>query len=92
MAEIDWSELKATCPADAMVLVAASLDLLEVAKAVAEDRAEQVAGWLEEGSLQKVDTQLTSKWDTSQPRFNGAFISPFVLLQKLSENWKSFVL
>ncbi len=88
MAEISWAELKVKCPHEAIVMVQEHLDLIEVALAVAEDRSDLVAQWLENGGLKKLAEDDIAELDVQQPDFLGAYLTPFVLVQRLnaSEN------
>ncbi len=83
--EISWREIRVEPIRDNLILVSAELDLIAVATAVAEDNTAQVAKWLESGLLKKVGNKDTAAWDSTNPKFLGAFVSPFVLLQLATE-------
>ena len=84
MAEISWEELKSRCPLESVVFVDASLELFDVAKAIAEDESSRVADWMDRELLKKLSREQVAKWNQEQPRISGAFISPFVLIKEMS--------
>lgn len=82
--EAEWSWLKPHAERDAVILVAAGLDLLEVARAVAGNDSSKVQRWMEKGQLSKPTLDQMSVWDRApERRFLSVVVQPFVLIQEL---------
>jgi hypothetical protein len=82
-AEVDlvpWSEMRSHALAGRLFLVAGSLDLLQVAAAIALDAATEVAGWVEDGSLIRPGGREVERLDDAPQReFQCVIVQPFVL-------------
>ncbi len=79
---VQWSDLKAHADRSAMLIVDASLNLVEVAVAVANDDTTKVQQWLRDASLQRPSDQQIERWShTPQKPFVAVIVQPFVLAQ-----------
>lgn len=82
LAEVGWKDLRIHLQRDAIILVAADLDLLEVAIAVAEDRKEQVADWISGAQLSKPTAEQVAAWEGALEKpFRMLIVQPFILVQ-----------
>jgi hypothetical protein len=80
-AQINWLELQKFYAAGDVLQVSAALDLIEVAYAFAKDAKPQVAGWLAQGQLGKVEPDQAQVWYQQQTTLWAVVISPWVLVQ-----------
>ena len=78
-----WDMLEPHLKRDALVEVHESLDLVEVGIAIAEDKADLVKDWMEKGLIKGVKEKKT-EWEKVQFKF--LILSPYVLMQVLTEN------
>ncbi|SDH36607.1 DUF2288 domain-containing protein [Pseudomonas panipatensis] len=84
-AMISWQELQPFFARGALLQVAAGLDLVEAAQAVAEDDHEKVARWLGNGELAKVDEARAEDFLARDPQLWAVVVAPWVLVQERSE-------
>ena len=75
-----WPDLVPHAKRGALLLAAKSLDLLDVAVAVADDDVAAIRGWLEAGSLSKADPG-----ESHGGRFQFVIVQPYVLAQALPD-------
>lgn len=80
-AQINWLELQKFYAAGDVLLVSAALDLIEVACAFAKDDKPQVATWLKQGQLGRVEPAQAQSWYQQQTTLWAVVISPWVLVQ-----------
>lgn len=84
-AELDrvpWSEVRSHALADRLFLVEAGLDLLDAAVAIALDRSAEVAGWIEDGAIQRPSREDAQRLDgTPERELHCVIVQPFVLAQ-----------
>jgi hypothetical protein len=83
---VPWSWLRPHAERGVLFLVAGELDLLEVALAVAVDRSELVAGWLESGSLSRPADEQVADWEENGGLFSGVIVKPYVFVTTQPEN------
>jgi hypothetical protein len=80
-AELEW--LKPHIQKDAVILVAADLDLLDVAVAIASDNTQSVQHWISEQLLIKPSPEILSRWHNDPSRkFQAAIVQPYVLVKE----------
>ena len=78
----DWSLLRHHLARDALILVSTSLELIEVALAVALNEEQKVKAWIESGQIGKPDLDSIQLWEKSPSRsFLCVVVQPFVLIQ-----------
>lgn len=80
---IAWKELQRFFASGATVLVAADLDLVEVAFQISEDNKHQVGQWLSDGKIGRVTDQQASTWYEADAEVWAVVVSPYVLIQEL---------
>lgn len=84
--EAGWESLEPHYLRDALFIVDAKLDLIEVAVAVAEDRVEEVASWIEAGLLARPTVEQAKAWGEKRSLgFRFLIVQPFVLARRVSE-------
>ncbi len=81
-AQISWKEVERFFASGDLVSVAAELDLVAVALAFAEDRAEQIQGWLRQGLVGKTTVQQALSWHEHNPSLWAVVVKPWVLVQE----------
>lgn len=81
-AQIPWRELQRFFAAGQAIAVAASLDLLEVADALAKDNAPALKSWMEAGKVDVVKDQQASQWFEQDALVWAVVIKPWVLVQE----------
>ena len=82
VAHIDWDALADHAQRGALILVDTKLDLTTVALAVAEDRADVVGVWIDDGAIRKIAPDEVEAYDSVPGTvFRFAIVQPFVLAQ-----------
>ena len=82
--ETTWDELRGQLVRDSIILVAPTLDLLQVGIKVAEDDKQAVAGWIGDEALAKPTAEQLTAWEGQlDKRFRMLIVQPFVLAQEL---------
>lgn len=77
----DWPLLAPHAKRGVLLLIHPQLDLLEVAVQVAEDRAEQIRMWLDDGKITRPTPPQLKEWETGDIIFTCVIVQPFVLVQ-----------
>lgn len=84
MGPIEFSDLRAHLVRGAVIVVDASLDLLEVGEAVALDHKERVAAWIEAGLVGKPSLETIERWSRAQSGgWTAVVVQPFVLVREV---------
>lgn len=84
LAEVDWRALRIHLQRDALILVAAQLDLVDVACRVAEDDAAAVALWIENAQLTKPLSRQLQSWEEQLDKpFRMLIVAPYILVQEV---------
>ncbi|MEA3545596.1 MAG: DUF2288 domain-containing protein [Thermodesulfobacteriota bacterium] len=82
LAEVDWRELKIHLQRDAIIIVSAAIDLIEVAVAVADDDKNRVEAWIAAGQLGKPTEKQLESWEQEPDnRFRMLIVQPYILIQ-----------
>jgi len=85
LAEVPWKDLRIHLQRDAIIIVAAELDLVTVALAVAKDEKTQVEGWIAAGQLVKPTADQAEAWESELEKpFRMLIVQPFILVQPVS--------
>jgi hypothetical protein len=80
----EWSILKPHADRGALFLVAPSLVLLDVAKAIADDDTTRVKSWLSEQKLARPSPDQLKTWATTPSKtFESVVVAPYVLIREL---------
>jgi hypothetical protein len=83
MGPIEFADLRAHLTRGAVIVVDASLDLLEVGEAVARDDKSKVAAWIEAGLLGKPSLEVIEAWSkTEGAAWTALVVQPFVLVRE----------
>lgn len=82
-ARIAWSELQRFFARGQTVAVAGDLDLLEVAAAFAEDRADLLRQWRVDGRVDSVSDAQARDWLDADQQVWTVVVAPWVLVQPL---------
>ncbi len=86
LAEVNWRELKIHLQRDSIIIVAAELDLIEVAVAVADDDKTRVEIWIAENQLVKPTVEQLENWEQEPGhRFQMLIVQPFILVQEIND-------
>lgn len=78
---IGWHELQRFYAGGKVLAVDDSLDLIEVAASVAEDRAADVACWRERGLIAPPAEAVAQQWYDESRRLWAVIVAPWVLVQ-----------
>ncbi len=82
-----WHLLKPHYTRGALYIVDQDLQIAEVALALAEDRAQQVKQWLDEGVLYPPIEDEVKLWDSQDTTlFSFLIVQPYVLIQQGRDN------
>lgn len=80
---VDWKPLAAHAKRDGLILVDASLDLVDVAVAVATDDSANVERWMNARQLTKPTEDQIGSWEgDAEDRFTIVIVQPYVLAQR----------
>jgi hypothetical protein len=83
MGPIEFSDIRAHLVRDAVIVVEASLDLLEVGEAVARDDKERVGEWIKRGLLRKPSLETIEAWSKIEgAAWTALVVQPFVLVRE----------
>lgn len=81
-AAIAWPELEPFFARGVVLHVASQVNLVEVAKAVAEDNKAQVSAWIEQQHLGALSADQASLWQSHAPELWAVVVAPWVLVQE----------
>ena len=82
-AQLEW--LKPHIQKDAVILVVAELDLLDVGVAIASDNTQSVQHWIGEQLLVKPSPEILNRWNTNpNQKFQAMIVQPYVLVKELA--------
>ena len=85
-AKIPWLELQRFFAAGKVMLVAAELDLVDVAYAFQLDDIEQVKTWTENQQVSPVNDDQAKHWVASQALLWAVVVKPWVLVQAITDS------
>jgi hypothetical protein len=81
-AELEW--LKPHIQKDAVIIVDANLDILDVGVAIANDNTQSVQHWIGEQLLVKPSPAILNRWNANpNQRFQAMIIQPYILVKEL---------
>jgi hypothetical protein len=82
-AELEW--LKPHIQKDAVIIVDAELDLLDVGEAIANDNTQSIQHWIGEQLLVKPSAEILNRWNANpEQRFQAIIIQPYILVKEMS--------
>ena len=80
---VSWSPLAPHAKRGGLILVDATLDLVDVAVAVAEDDTGSVQRWMQARQLARPTEEQKEKWKTeAEDRFTAIIVQPYVLARR----------
>ena len=77
-----WEELQRFFAAGLVVLVADSLDLIEVAVAFTNDDKNTVQAWLAQGTVAKASDEQAAAWLEKDAQLWAVVVRPWILVQQ----------
>jgi len=78
---VRYSDLRAHVARGAVIVVAPSLDLVEVAEVLARDDKARVATWIAEKWLEKPTSEVVRRWEQAEGDVaTSVVVQPFVLV------------
>ena len=80
-ARIAWRELQPHYARGAVVLVAPSLDLVDVAVQLQRDNREGFEAWITDGRIAGVSDECAADWYETNPEVWAVVVAPWVLVQ-----------
>lgn len=80
-AQIEWKALERFWAKGDLIWVEPTLDLIEVAQAMAENRTETVASWRNAGTVGPVSTEQAIDLQSRNPEIWAVVVQPFILIQ-----------
>jgi len=83
--KLSWPELERHFARGVLIRLAADLDLVEVALAMARDDKRLVQDWLASGKLAHATSADAQTWHARQSRFWAVVAAPWVLVQEVSD-------
>ncbi|MGE7993816.1 DUF2288 domain-containing protein [Pseudomonas sp. NPDC089554] len=81
-ATIEWKALERFWAKGDLIWVAPSLDLVEVAEAMAENRSDIFAKWRSDGTVAPLSAEQALDLQTRDPQIWAVVVSPFVIMQE----------
>lgn len=82
-AELEW--LKPHIQKDAVIIVDAGLDLLDVGEAITSDNTQSIQDWIGEQLLVKPSAEILNRWNANpEQRFQAIIIQPYILVKEMS--------
>jgi hypothetical protein len=80
-AEIEWRDLIPHSQRDAIIVVTAALNMVDVGTALANDDVQSVQHWISEQLIYKPSQEELSDWNGQPDRtFSALIVQPFVLI------------
>ncbi len=81
-AVIEWKALERFWAKGDLIWVKPTLDLIEVAEAMAENRGEAFAAWHAEGAVGKLSDEQALDLQTRDPQIWAVVVSPWIVIQE----------
>ncbi len=82
--KLEWHELEKFFAKGAVIKVAANLDLIDVAAAMAEDDVSRIAAWRAEAHIGPPSDDEVVTWLASKPLFWAVVVAPWVVIQEIA--------
>lgn len=80
--QIGWSELQRHFARGVLIVVAAELDLVQVATEIAQDHTATISNWLQAGQLRRAADHDAQRWQAEDPVLWSCVVAPWVLVQE----------
>ena len=83
--QAEWAWIARHAERDAVIVVSAGIDMLDVAIKVVRDDAATVAAWVESGKIWKPTRGQLDAWNAAPDRkFMSLVVQPYVFVQEIS--------
>ena len=82
---LGWNEIQRHFARCVVIKVQPGMDLVEVARAVAQDERAAVEAWLGAGIIAHVSTEDAIAWQARDTRFWAVVAAPWVLVQEITQ-------
>ncbi|MFT6221196.1 MAG: hypothetical protein ACJA0C_000597 [Candidatus Endobugula sp.] len=82
-ARLQWQEIEPHFASGNVISVAKELDLIAVAKAVADDKAVAIKQWMEEQQVIPTSDDQAIAWQKGNTEFWAVVIKPLILIQPI---------
>ncbi len=84
-ARIRWSELEPHFASGNLISVDIELDLVAVARAIAEDDTAQIKQWMAQAQVAPTSDQQAIQWQESNTELWAVVIKPLILVQQVKD-------
>ena len=84
--KIEWQALQRFFAQGLAIYVAPTLDLIQVARQISEDRKSNIQNWMDKGEVSKVSDAQAKSWIESNAIVWSAVVKPWVLVQSIKED------
>jgi len=81
-AKVAWPELQRHHARGVVVCVSATLDLIDVAVAMAQDNGAVIGLWMQDGQVSKATDEQAMDWLARDPDLWSVVVAPWVLVQE----------
>lgn len=78
----NWIDLAPHLKRNQLIVVSNELDITDVGMQIAEDNAEVISAWMEQGKISKPKEDQLKRWGADNPKFLCAIVQPFVLIKE----------
>lgn len=83
--KITWPELQRYFARGVIIIVAAEIDLLDVAAAISSDNKIRIEDLMKRGKIIRATDEHARNWQDSNPLFWATVVAPWVLVQEINE-------
>ena len=84
-ARVSWKEIEPHFASGNVISVDQTLDLVHVAKAVADDNTVDIKQWMDAGQVTPTTDQQAIEWQQNNTELWAVVIKPLILVQKVKE-------
>ena len=82
---ISWLELQRYFARGVIIIVQPPLDLIDIARLVASNHADQIAQLIEDERLTRASDEHARDWHDRRPMFWAVVVAPWVLIQEVTD-------
>lgn len=83
--KLSWPELQRHFARGVVIVVGNELDLIDVAVKLTEDDKQQFEAWVNSSQIWRANDEDAIQWQESNPEFWSVVVSPWVLVQAISD-------
>jgi hypothetical protein len=81
-ARIHWNELETFFAAGKLIYISQDIDLIDVAIAMTEDKADKINQWMSTGQVSNAIDEQAMHWQKHNTEFWAVVIKPWILVQE----------